>query len=379
MKRILALVLFTSLIAGCSSDAEAPSFTQSEDTCGSQNLGYWAAEELHVTGLASNALHHKDGLLYVVESRDNTISTWDIELEQYSPFADLGNDQNPYDLFVGSGVVWVTNYIGQSVSRLTEAGKNVEELGGPNFKNPSGVAEFAGHLWVTNVNYISPSQGFGPSTVLKRSLETGIEEVIEMDFLNTQFADVFEFENEEILVLTSTGAVQFVDRKAMATSPGAVDVIASDGTMRTVEFPVPSPQRSGALSRPAQPPSSKYLYFTSATAPEIYKLDLESLTWVRGPEDPIVLYESEEDTLHHISAGSDGMLYVTAFNSDEIWRVDTRCDEVLAEPVKVGRSSLLEGPHMIQVVDAPEGGVDAYYLLSLSNRLGRVKFRPSQN
>jgi hypothetical protein len=47
--------------------------------------------------------------------------------------------------------------------------------------------------------------------------------------------------------------------------------------------------------------------------------------------------------------------------------------------VKVGRSSLLEGPHMIQVVDAPEGGVDAYYLLSLSNRLGRVKFRPSQN
>jgi hypothetical protein len=103
------------------------------------------------------------------------------------------------------------------------------------------------------------------------------------------------------------------------------------------------------------------------------------LTWVRGPEDPIVLYESEEDTLHHISAGPDGMLYVTAFNTDEIWRVDTRCDEVLAEPVKVGRSSLLEGPHMIQVVDAPEGGVDAYYLLSLSNRLGRVKFRPSQN
>jgi hypothetical protein len=379
MRRSLEIVFFASLIAGCSSDAEAPAFAQSEETCGAQNLGYWAAEELSVTGLASNALHHKDGLLYVVESRDNTISTWDIELEQYSPFADLGNDQNPYDLFVGSGVVWVTNYIGRTVSQITQGGENVDAWAAPSFRNPSGVAEFARHLWVTDVNYISPSQGFGPSTVVKRNLESDEEEIIEMSFLNTQFADVFEFGSEEVLVLTSTGAVQFVDRKAMATSSGAVDVIASDGTMRTVEFPVPSPQRSGALSRPAQPPGSKYLYFTSATAPEIYKLDVETLTWVRGPEDPIVLYESEEDTLHHISAGPDGMLYVTAFNTDEIWRVDTRCDEVLAEPVKVGRSSLLEGPHMIQVVDAPEGGVDAYYLLSLSNRLGRVKFRPSQN
>jgi len=380
MSRLLIAVV--ALLIGCE-DPEAPSEFQAPraPVCGQLPLGFHSPEELVVTGLASNALHKTEDSLWIVESRDNTIGKYDLNSGAYSTIADVGNDRNPYDLFVETGHIWVTNYLSNSVSIMDrQTGVLVRELESEAFQNPSGVAVLGGVALVTNVNYLSPSRGFGESTLVAFDTQT-FEQIWarSMPNKNTQFADVFTWQGSDHVVVTSTGSVEFEDGRAVATSNGSVDIFGLEDpfnpTHKRIEFDVPTPSPGGALSRPAHIDGTSFLYFVSATSPEVYKLDAETMTWIRGRENPIRLYETTQDSLHHITAGADGILYVTAFNTDEIWRVDTRCDEVVPEPIHVGRTSLLEGPHMIQTFVAPDGGVDAYYLMSLSNVLGRVRFR----
>lgn len=387
------VVVFWGL--GCSDpDESKPTFHPASDTvCGTLPLGYYDAETLKVTGIAANALHPEktpgtflvSGFL-VVESRDNTISRYTIGTNSYEVIADLGNDRSPYDLFVDVQTIWVSNYLSHSVSKIAGPSHNVEEISSEVFKNPSGIAVIGDVVIVTSVNYLSPLQGFGESTVTALEKTSGtILWTERMPQKNVQFADVIEWDGEEHLVLTSTGSVEFVDGDAVATSDGAVEIWTPNGgdkktpgttfDRRQAVFSVPSAQRSGALSRPAKSPGTSFLYFVSATSPEVYKLDLQDMSWVRGVDNPIVLYETTRDTLHHLTMGPDGIVYITAFNTDGLWRVDTRCDAVIPGEVPLGKTALLEGPHMIATVTAPQGGVDAYYLMSLSNTLSRVRFR----
>lgn len=395
LKGFLAVGLGLGGGLGCG-DSEATSATfhpALSEVCGSTPLGYYDAETLAITGVAANALHLEktpgtflDPKFLVVESRDNTISRYSSKTNTYERIADLGNDRSPYDLFADEDAVWVSNYLSNSVSKIVRPGFEVEEIVLENFKNPSGIAVIGDLLIVSNVNYLSPLQGFGESTVTAIEKTSGTFLWTEtMPQKNVQFVDVIEWEGAKHLVLTSTGSVEFVEGDAVATSDGGVEVWTPNGgdqttpgttfDRRSVVFSVPSAQRSGALSRPAKLPGTPFLYFVSATAPELYKLDLGTMQWVRGADNPITLYETARDSLHHLSIGPDNIAYITAFNTDSLWRVDTRCDAVIPGEIPVGKTALLEGPHMIATVVAPEGGVDAYYLMSLSNTLSRVRFR----
>ena len=117
-------------------------------------------------------------------------------------------------------------------------------------------------------------------------------------------------------------------------------------------------------------------YFVSATSPALLSLDLERATWLRGPDDPILLYETDQDALHAGAMAGDELLLILAYNQDALYVVDTSCDEVIAGPIDLGLSSEdLEGPLAI----VTDGALRAYFMTSLSKRLGAITLTKTPN
>ncbi|MDX1618629.1 MAG: hypothetical protein R3224_07565, partial [Balneolaceae bacterium] len=130
----------------------------------------------------------------------------------------------------------------------------------------------------------------------------------------------------------------------------------------------------GILGYPAHQPGGSHIYFASGTAPVVFKLDMATMSWERGARDPIRLYDSRGNALHDARMGPNGVLFVTAFNRDELYLVDTNCDARLGDPVLLDDSEFLAGPHGVVPVTT-ESGVDAWVGMSLANELTRVNFR----
>ena len=115
-------------------------------------------------------------------------------------------------------------------------------------------------------------------------------------------------------------------------------------------------------------------YLAGATEPLLYKVDLETMTWIRGPENPIRINDLSGDALHHATMDERGIVYVTSFNEDALYLFDSTCDEKLAGPIDLGQSStLLEGPHGIAIHGSGDRW-QGYFAMSLSNVLGFVEF-----
>jgi hypothetical protein len=148
-------------------------------------------------------------------------------------------------------------------------------------------------------------------------------------------------------------------------------------------FEIPPPEegsRVGAPGRALVSPDGASLYMTSATAPVVFEIDLEQLAWAHGADSPIVLYEEDSDTLHSGMLDQEGLLWITSFNQDAVYVLDTRCNEVLAGPVPIGVvDDELEGP--IAIVSSASSSSsqqnvvqpDVYFITSLSKQLGRIE------
>jgi hypothetical protein len=178
------------------------------------------------------------------------------------------------------------------------------------------------------------------------------------------------------LFVSDTGAFGFDDLGAVATSDGAIERWTEEEdllqpTREVAVLPVDMPARIASPGRPTFVNGKAYV--ASASAPEVYVLDLGSFEWIRGVQNPIVLYASDRDALHHIV--SDGqVVYVSAFNEDIIWRIDPSCDEMLGEPIAAGFDELLEGAHSMVAIKTTDG-TDLYVALGLANSLVRISFR----
>ena len=134
-------------------------------------------------------------------------------------------------------------------------------------------------------------------------------------------------------------------------------------------------ERRGVVGTPGRAlpaPDGRHLYFASATAPVLFKLDVVAGEWVRGSDDPIELYEAGERALNRATIDDEGIVWVSAFNEERLYALDTRCDKPLGEPIELGASpEQLEGPLPLEVLR--RGGTkEIYYATSLSEVLGRV-------
>lgn len=371
------LAISVALACGaCTDDAPVPTWQPAEPAVcalGAPAARWQTPRKIAVTGPASNALVPLDEDMLIVVSQENTVLRYTPSTDAITVFADLGNNRGPYDATWDGERVWVTNLVARSLVVLDAQGNVLREVTSPNLKTPSGVAVTSRAVYVSNVNYLGPDLGYGPGSVTVFDKQT-LEEVTTVPTagLNPQFLTT----HGDGVLVTNTGAIAFVDGEAVATTDGVVEHWSETSSptefvRREARLPVISPGRVATPGRPAVVQTTAY--FASATAPVVYALDLDAMTWRRGVDDPITLYASTRDTLHHIA--TDGRtLYVTAFNDDQIWRIDPSCDAVWTTPIPAGFSALLEGAHSIAAVATP-GGTQLYYILSLANALAGISLK----
>jgi DNA-binding beta-propeller fold protein YncE len=371
---LMSIILLS--VWGCSADAPGiPSGPEGPAVCvdGPPAAAWSGPEKVAVTGPAVNVVHEFEGDLLVVVSQNNTLIRYSTTSGRTSVFADLGNDRGPYDLAFDDEFIFVTNYLSNSVSVLDRNGELVREIQSPSFDGPSGIAVSDRALYVSNVDYIGLEEGYGPGhiTVIDRGDFSMLGEITTAaknpQFLTMHNGDLF---------VSDTGAFGFDDLGAVATSDGAIERWTEEEdllqpTREVAVLPVDMPARIASPGRPTFVNGKAYV--ASASAPEVYVLDLGSFEWIRGVQNPIVLYASDRDALHHIV--SDGqVVYVSAFNEDIIWRIDPSCDEMLGEPIAAGFDELLEGAHSMVAIKTTDG-TDLYVALGLANSLVRISFR----
>lgn len=349
---------------------------------GVQLASFDVEPSLGVIGEAANVMVQAGDYAYIVESLDNTISRLNLRTGALDAgFIDVGNDRGPYDMFADPETMrgWVANYQSSSVSIVDlRTGAVIEELTGDAFDGPNGVTATETHAYIGNTQPL-PGGGYGPGsvTVIERATRDILGQ-LPTAAPNPQFLGVIERDGVEQVVVVNSGKIareggiftQVSDAAVERWVPGE-DPLAP--TKQTWILPRPAPgSRVGAPGRPLANSDGSKLYMTSATAPVVFSIDLDAGEWARGADDPIELYESDADTLHNGFMGDDGLLWIVSFNDDALYVVDTACDEVLLGGVDLGViPGELEGP--IGLVVASREPLSAYYMTSISKRLGKIE------
>ncbi|MGM0558518.1 MAG: YncE family protein, partial [Myxococcota bacterium] len=322
-------------------------------------------------GSGSNALVSADNQLWVVESLDNTVSPIEDGL-----IIDIGDGNNPYDAAYDAdrGVFYVTNFLTDSVTVAdADSGEILEQLEHESFDRPHGVAISESYVYVTNSGYRSgTAYADGTVTVIDPASRTVLGS-IQTARKNPQFATWAQTSAGPRLIVVDTGQLS-IDTDDFSAGPAAVEIWKETPDPLTPEkvvatLDVPDDTDIGAPGRAAITADGERAYFTSATAPVLFELDLEAGEWLRGPDDPIALYDAEQDALDHAAIGRDGILYVSAFNSEELLLYDTRCDHMIGRFDISANDTLNSGPHAVAIDRSDATSAHGYIIGSLSNAL----------
>ena len=387
-KALWMLVAWCALAcASCSEPSTPPQTSQSwPAVCdGGPSLTLQGVDpQVHTIGPSSNVLTRAGDALWVVESLSNTVSRLELDTGAFVPGAlDVGADRNPYDVAFDPTRAYITNYASDSVSVLDRAtGAQIAEITHPSLDNPSGVAHIGQRLYVSNVRF--RGVGYDAGTVSVFALDTWEHlATVEVEALNPQFLSTVERQGATALVVASTGALSFEGGGARLASDGGVELWTptDDPAAPTVErFALPLDEDAptvGGLGRGLV--QGENLYFTSATAPVVFKLNLKDARWEHDAQAPLQFAPIQGDALHHGHIDSRELLWITSFNEDAMYVWDTRCDALLAGPIELGVDpKLVEGPHGVRTVQTAQGA-DVWFIMSQGNVLGRlrVSFDPS--
>ena len=380
------------LIAGCI-DREPPhpttSYEASAPVCetGPSLPSMQIDSRLRSIGEAANVIKGVGEHIYVLESLRNTLSRYHPQTDTFEEaWIDLGNGRGPYDMAFGGAdqTVWVTNYVANTVTVASlRDGAILDEIASDKFQSPSGVALSERFVYVTNVQWgqrAGSLNPFGPGsvTVLDRATRQVLGS-IDAPAPNPQFVEVVDTSDGPRVVVTSTGALapRPEDGIYAPSTEGAVAVwqetdrpLAPQGYTLTVPMPE-YPSTQGALGRAMITPEGDRLYFTSATASVLYTIDLTTTDWARGPDDPIRLYTSMDNAMHHGMIDRRGLVWITSFNRDAIYVLDSRCDALIAGPIPIGSDpDQIDGPHGVAILDAHPNR--AFFIQERANQLGSL-------
>ena len=249
------------------------------------------------------------------------------------------------------------------------------------FDSPSSVALTDSFAYVANVAYRSAAEGYGPGsiTVIDRQSQT-VSSTFETIFENPHFLSTEVIDGQQTLLVSGAGALDMAQESVTVSSDGGLEwydigVDPVDPLVESFSLSQKDEETIGAAGRPILVEERDRLYFVSAIAPVLFVFDLQERRWVYDAISPLILYETDGDATHRAAFGDDGLLWITAFNEDQLYLFDTACDELVAPPIDLGGvADMLEGPQAVTVVDRGDH-VEGHYLLSIANYMGRVTLR----
>lgn len=386
-RRLFAVLV---LFVGCTEPVDdALEFTdRTEVVCDDGAPAYEVAVDPRVTeiGPSANDAVEAGGAIWIVESQANTVSRFDVDTGTYDGgFVHVGGDRNPYAVAVDEqrGELWIANFLSDTVTVAdADTGDVVDEIDDESFASPSSVAVYDGYAYVGNVDFRGGDEGFGPGSISVIDLDDrSVVGAFDAAFKNPQFAAIAPLRGNPTLLISGTGAVDAGDGTAEVVDEGGLE------WFRIGDDPVDPPGASfavgqqqkgdtGAIARALVADGGERLYFASGVAPAVFSFDVADRRWLRDAESPIELYDADGDATHRAAMGPDGLMWITAFNEDALYLLDTACDRVAAGPIDLGvAANMLEGPHALVVVDGGDR-IEAYYISTLANSLGRIALRP---
>lgn len=337
---------------------------------------------------ANNFVRVQGDVAWVVQSGSNTIGRLALDTGAWEPdFVDVsadGQGRNPWDLAAYQGRLYITNLLTDTITVAdASTGQLLGELGDLGLVAPGTPAAGQGLLVVPGTGFVYPD--YGPSQIVAlRVLEQApwLEPValLEPSGVNTGWVSFDERRGRFYAVSTGARSQDAASGVFGASSPGAVDVLDAQALLRgegqramlgSISLSLaPGELRAGSPRSLVLGPEGRYGYLPSSTAPHLYKVDLESLALLRGPEDPIEVYVGEGNQLTGLAFVAGGLGLVTAFNQDAAYVFDPGCEQSIAGPVGLGTGPLLEGALDI-AWDARRA--QALVLMSNSSRLAQVR------
>jgi len=329
----------------------------------------------------TNSLRHFGDETYIVHSGANTVSLLDLGSGEARELVDVGNERGPWEVWATDDELWITNYATSTVTVASrDTGAVIDEIGHPSLSQPSGIAGSETRIYVSNVEFSGTSEyGPGRVTVIDRTTREVFGSIATAR-QNPQHIEVVELSDGPRVVVVDSGTFD-LDGGAFAGSEAAVelwtetdDAVAPHKEVAVLPL-VDSNRRIGSPGRPLKAPDDDVLYFASGTASVLFSLDASTAKWLRGSDDPIEVGPTSTDSLNYAAIDERGVIYVAAFNEDAMYLVDTTCDALLSGPIPLEDSSMLAGPQGVVPIELGDGRVDAYFVLSHANELGRVRLR----
>lgn len=385
--RVLILGMLIGLVSCSGEPDKVTRELTTEAVCagGVGEFDVYVERDLSSIGPSGNDVQITEEAVWIVESGSNSVSRFDRQRERFeSDFIYVGSDRNPYAALVVDDEVWIANYLANSVSIADQkSGEITIEIEDERLRRPSGFALGSSHIYVGNVNYLSRREGFGEGSVAVIDRQTkAVVGSFSTEFKNPQFLAVEEIEGEEMLFVSSGGAFDMTQDVVRVEGEGGLEIFAINEdpiapSGKTFALGQAEVELVGAPGRPLFTPDKRRIYLVSANAGAIFAFDVVEKRWIYDAAKPLWIYESAGDATHRAVMDQDGLLWITAFNKDGLYLLDTTCDELIAPLIDLGRvENMLEGPQAIEVTQEGADRV-GYFIYSIANGLGRVRMAPA--
>jgi len=289
-------------------------------------------------GLYPNRMIMKDEMLWVVNSGDDALTSYDLatETEQSSITTPLFSNPWEVDFIDGSSMGFLTTlfagvYCFDSVTGLTS---EVALNGFRDFASPNGVVTIrtggtdespSGTCWVANPNpvgYFPTTFGQGFISRIEFGETANVSSEINTLWLNPQHV----ITDGDLVYVSCSGTIDFMppDYKAVALDRGGVHVIDPDTSqiIKSYDLGICGP---GAM---ALSPDGRYLYIGSGVEGSIFRIDLEEEVVLNNASNPIVISDFPGTYIPFIEVSDNGLLACASFNTDTIRFMDSRTGEL---------------------------------------------------
>jgi DNA-binding beta-propeller fold protein YncE len=341
------------------------------------------------TGSAPNDLLFANDSLYVANSLDNSVVRHDLAGSILAS-ASFPQYSSPSYLVAGAEALFAVLNGSNVIARLTalDLAHNEESDSFPLidssavFIGPAAPAFHNGHLYVPRSEVLAFAEfGSGNRSTYGPGLFTDVNfaaaaptgESWASVGSNPQYA-VFN-EPLDLLLIVSGGELNFsADFTPYVSSPSYLELYSVDGDITLLGQVSLGLSGAGAI---AISPDGRTAYLGNSLNGNLYKVDIDNRTVLRGLDNPIILTEAFT-YISDVELTSDGrQVLATSFNTDELFifpsATDTPGTGAYPEPLDMSQGQdLLAGAAGVEL----DGQGHVYVLNAIANSVNRITLLP---